>query len=77
MSHDAQPINPELFARALEDLPVDSLHAKAAEIRNSIAHLKSSNEQMLPFAEEGDQGTFISPSKNHCASTRMGKRAEC
>ena len=54
MSSDAAPIDPERFALALESLPLDALHSKAAELRNSISHLKSSNEQMLPFAEEGD-----------------------
>ncbi|KAI6806787.1 hypothetical protein KC332_g13681 [Hortaea werneckii] len=48
------PIDPARFALALESLPIDSLHAKAAEIQNSIAHLRSSNAQMLPFAEEQD-----------------------
>lgn len=55
MTHEAQPIDRRAFAEALEALPLDALHSKAAELRNSIAHLKSSNEQMLPFADEGDQ----------------------
>lgn len=54
-SETINPIEPARFAQALEALPVDSLHAKAAELLNSINHLKSSNEQMLPFADEGDQ----------------------
>ncbi|KAI7270917.1 hypothetical protein KC345_g7306 [Hortaea werneckii] len=48
------PVDPARFALALESLPIDSLHAKAAEIQNSISHLRSSNAQMLPFAEEQD-----------------------
>lgn len=56
MSHEALPIDAPGFARALEGLPVDALHGKAAELQNSIAHLKYSNEQMVPFADEGDQG---------------------
>lgn len=56
MSHEALPIDIPSFTRALESLPVDALHTKAAEIRNSISHLRSSNEQMLPFADQGDQG---------------------
>ena len=54
MTSATAPIDPARFALALESLPLDTLHAKAAELRNSISHLKSSNEQMLPFAEEGD-----------------------
>lgn len=54
MSTDAQPIDPARFAQALETLPVDALHAKAAELLNSAAHLRSSNRQMLPFADAGD-----------------------
>ncbi|TKA60290.1 hypothetical protein B0A55_11429 [Friedmanniomyces simplex] len=48
------PIDPSRFAAALESLPLDALHSKAAEIRNSISHLRQSNEQMMPFADEGD-----------------------
>ncbi|TKA60184.1 hypothetical protein B0A55_11528 [Friedmanniomyces simplex] len=48
------PIDPSRFAAALESLPLDTLHSKAAEIRNSISHLRQSNEQMMPFADEGD-----------------------
>ncbi|KAK3116498.1 hypothetical protein LTR53_003102 [Teratosphaeriaceae sp. CCFEE 6253] len=48
------PIDPSRFATALEALPLDALHSKAAEIRNSIAHLRHSNEQMMPFADDGD-----------------------
>lgn len=58
MSSQAQPITPEAFATSLESLTIDVLHAKAAEIRNSIQHMKDSNEQMVPFAEAGDQGEF-------------------
>ncbi|THY36107.1 hypothetical protein D6D01_00750 [Aureobasidium pullulans] len=42
---------------ALESLPLDALHSKVAELRNNMNHLRSSNEQMVPFADEGDQGT--------------------
>lgn len=56
MAHEALPIDSARFASALEDLPVDALHSKAAELRNSMAHLKYSNEQMVPFADQGDQG---------------------
>lgn len=55
MSAQAAPISPERFAAALRDLPLSSLHAKAAEIRNSMAHLRGSNDQLQPLAAEGDK----------------------
>jgi len=61
MSHEALPIDIPAFARALEDLPVDALHTKAAELLNSIEHLKYSNHEMIPFADEGDQGDHTHP----------------
>jgi len=58
MSNEAIPISPARFALALKDLPLSTLHLKAAELRNSIAHLDYSNEQLKPFADgtEGDNG---------------------
>lgn len=58
MSNEATPIPPARFALALKDLPLSTLHLKAAELRNSIAHLDYSNEQLQPFAEgtEGGNG---------------------
>lgn len=56
MSHEALPIDRARFAEALESLPLDALHSKVAELRNSMDHLRSSNEQMMPFADDGDQG---------------------
>jgi hypothetical protein len=50
MSSDTLPITPARFAAALRDLPISTLHLKAAELRNSIAHLDYSNEQLKPFA---------------------------
>ncbi|KAG5914077.1 hypothetical protein E4U61_006136 [Claviceps capensis] len=55
MSADTRPISPSRFAAALEDLSVSMLHLKVLEIRNSIAHLQYSNDQLQPFA----QGTAI------------------
>jgi uncharacterized small protein (DUF1192 family) len=74
MSSDAQPIDPARFAEALESLPLDALHSKAAELRNSIAHLKSSNEQMLPFAEEGDDVCREAMFENLSVIGRMNER---
>lgn len=50
-SADTRPIAPERFAAALKDLSVGMLHLKVLEIRNSIAHLEYSNDQLKPFAE--------------------------
>lgn len=53
MSSESQPIAPARFAAALPSLPLSNLHAKAAELHNSIAHLQSSNAQLAPFAIPG------------------------
>ncbi|KAG5956924.1 hypothetical protein E4U58_006345 [Claviceps cyperi] len=55
MSADTRPISASRFAAALKDLSVSMLHLKVLEIRNSIAHLQYSNDQLQPFA----QGTAI------------------
>lgn len=68
------PIDPDRFALALESLPLDALHAKAAEISNSISHLKSSNEQMLPFADSGDQVCKEAMFENLAVIGRMNER---
>ncbi|KAF2152917.1 hypothetical protein K461DRAFT_267591 [Myriangium duriaei CBS 260.36] len=74
MSSDALPIDPTAFAQALESLPPETLHLKAAEIANSINHLKSSNEQMLPFADEGDQDCKDAMFENLVVIGRMNER---
>jgi hypothetical protein len=53
-----EPINPARFAAAIKDLPLSSLHLKVAELRNSLAHLDYSNEQLKIFADdtEGEHG---------------------
>lgn len=51
MSADTTPISPSRFAGALKDLSIEMLHIKVLEIRNSIAHLQYSNDQLKPFAE--------------------------
>ncbi|KAL6867883.1 hypothetical protein J3F83DRAFT_738383 [Trichoderma novae-zelandiae] len=55
MSADTTPISPARFASAIKDLSLSMLHLKVLEIRNSIAHLQYSNDQLKPFA----QGTSI------------------
>ncbi|KAL2067159.1 hypothetical protein VTL71DRAFT_1583 [Oculimacula yallundae] len=57
MSSDALPISPTRFASALQDLPISTLHLKAMELRNSIAHLDYSNEQLRPFADGTEEST--------------------
>lgn len=76
MSSGAAPISPTRFAAALEGLPLENLHAKAAELRNSISHLKSSNEQMLPFADEGDDDCREAMFENLGVINRMNERIE-
>lgn len=51
---DTAPITPGRFAAALRDLSLSVLHLKVLEIRNSIAHLDYSNEQLRPFAAGTD-----------------------
>lgn len=51
MSADTRPISPGRFAAALKELSVNMLHLKVLEIRNSIAHLQYSNDQLEPFAK--------------------------
>lgn len=50
-SADTTPISPSRFAAALKDLSISMLHLKVLEIRNSIAHLQYSNDQLKPFAD--------------------------
>lgn len=40
------------FADAIKELPLSALFAKASEIRNSIAHLHRSNDEMKAFVAE-------------------------
>jgi len=74
MSSEASSIDPRAFAEALEALPIDALHTKAAEIRNSMSHLRSSNEQMMPFADEGDRDCKEAMFENLVVIGRMNER---
>ncbi|KAI3318396.1 hypothetical protein HD806DRAFT_512165 [Xylariaceae sp. AK1471] len=51
MSSETQPISSARFAEALKELPSSSLALKVLELRNSIAHLDYSNQELKPFAE--------------------------
>ncbi|MCJ1292828.1 hypothetical protein MMC34_004381 [Xylographa carneopallida] len=74
MSSNAPPITPARFAAALPDLPLSSLHAKAAEIRNSISHLEASNDQLRCFADEGDADCADAIRENEEVVERMKDR---
>ncbi|KAI4729428.1 hypothetical protein E4T49_02780 [Aureobasidium sp. EXF-10728] len=76
MSHDALPIDRARFAEALESLPLDALHSKVAELRNNMNHLRYSNEQMVPFADEGDQDCKDAMYENLVVISRMNERIE-
>ena len=65
MSADTQPISPARFAAALKDLSISMLHLKVLEIRNSIAHLQYSNDQLRPFAQ--GSATAVSPPSTESA----------
>lgn len=51
-----------------------NLHSKAAELRNSIFHLHSSNQQLQIFADEGDQECAVALQDNHVTLGRMEER---
>ena len=74
MSSGATPITPERFAEAIKELPLANLHFKAAEIRNSIAHLLSSNQQLRPFVDEGDSDCIDAIQENLVVIQRMEER---
>lgn len=76
MSSESQPISAPRFAAALPELSLESLHAKAAEIRNSIAHLKSSNEQLREYAIQGDKDCYEAMVENEEVIERMVHRIE-
>lgn len=86
MSADTTPISPSRFAGALKDLSIGMLHLKVLEIRNSIAHLQYSNDQLQPFAEgsstasdaeapgEPDQDCIDAICENEQVIDRMAER---
>jgi len=74
MSSTASPIAPARFAEAITSLPLANLHLKAAELRNSIAHLQHSNRQLKSFAEEGDRDCADAVIENEEVMRRMEER---
>ncbi|KAI4245417.1 MAG: hypothetical protein L6R40_002477 [Gallowayella cf. fulva] len=74
MSANAIPISQDRFTAAIADLPIGNFHAKAAELRNSIAHLVQSNEQLQPFANDGDLECVDAIKENEEVMGRMEVR---
>jgi len=74
----SQPISPAQFALAINSLPLSTLALKAAEIRNSIAHLDYSNEQLLPFTqtEPPDADCVDAIKENEIVIKRMLERID-
>lgn len=56
MSAEAHPITRTAFAEAITELPLSSLYAKVSELRNSIAHLTRSNEELRRYIIESEEG---------------------
>jgi hypothetical protein len=54
MSRQTRPISPTRFREAIHDLAIGNLHGKAAELRNSIDHLKRSNLDLAEFQDDAD-----------------------
>ncbi|KAI4126103.1 MAG: hypothetical protein LQ347_005103 [Umbilicaria vellea] len=77
MSSTATPIPLNRFTEAITTLPLSNLHFKAAELRNSIAHLEYSNLQLQPFAEEGDHDCKDAIAENKEVIRSMKERIEC
>lgn len=75
---DSRPISSTQFRLAIADLPLSSLALKAAEIRNSIAHLDYSNEQLLPFTQTSPPDTDCADAikENEVVVARMLERIE-
>lgn len=77
MSSEAQPITASRFSAALKDLSISSLHAKVAELRNSIAHLQVSNAQLEEFVrQENDKDCYEALTENKDVMKRMEERIE-
>ncbi|CAF9920099.1 MAG: hypothetical protein GOMPHAMPRED_001977 [Gomphillus americanus] len=74
MSSSSAPISAERFTLAVADLPLANVYAKAAEIRNSIAHLQNSNHQLQPDADGGDRDCAEAIAENIGVIGRMQER---
>ena len=74
MSSTATPISAQRFAQAIKELPFANLVFKESEIRNSIAHLLSSNQDLQPSADKGDSDCADAIQENLVVIQRMEKR---
>jgi hypothetical protein len=72
----ATPITNARFAAALTDLSIASLHSKAAELRNSLYHLRHSNAQLQPFADTGDRDCKDAIAENEAVMARLRERVD-
>ncbi|RDW76241.1 uncharacterized protein DSM5745_06233 [Aspergillus mulundensis] len=52
MSSETLPISPAAFAEAIKELTLPVLYTKVAELQNSIAHLRRSNQELRLFITE-------------------------
>ena len=76
MSFISAPIDANRFAEAITNLPLANLHLKGAEIRNSIAHLRSSNQQLQSYAADGDSDCKDAIEENVLVLQRMEGRIQ-
>jgi hypothetical protein len=79
MSAHSLPISGAAFAEALVALPPSSLYAKLLELRNSIAHLQRSNDELKGYADaspDGDKDCEEAIEENKVVITRMEERIE-
>lgn len=79
MSADSRPISAAAFTEALLALPLSSLYAKLFELRNSIAHLERSNDELKGFADaspDGDKDCEEAIEENKVVVKRMEERVE-
>ncbi|KAH8727580.1 hypothetical protein GQ44DRAFT_577462, partial [Phaeosphaeriaceae sp. PMI808] len=77
MSAGALPISRSRFASALSDLPIESVYAKYAELRNSITHMESSNKQLEDYARDNDdRDCYEALLENKQVITRFLERIE-
>lgn len=52
MSGESHPITASVFADAIKELPLSAIYGKVSELRNSVAHLRRSNEELRSFVTE-------------------------
>ncbi|KAH0538639.1 hypothetical protein FGG08_004776 [Glutinoglossum americanum] len=68
------PITLTAFIAALPPLPLSTLRLKAHELQSNIAHLTSSNVQLEPYADAGDEVCREAIVENRDVIGRMEER---